>query len=489
MGLPFYKELCEKIAKIKSRTDLKAKAGKSSAALAFVNIFERILRIGRIMVLTRLLVPEEFGLIAMVMMSIVMVESITDAGIRLSVIQHKDGADKNYLNAAWWIQFGRGACIFALSAIVAPFIAAFYEKPELTNLLRVSFVVILVSGIVSPRVHLLEREFRFGKWVSLSFLSAVVGTAVTIALAFYLHNVWAVVYGNIIERTSYCIITFLVCPFFPRLPIDRESLKKIIGFAKGILGLSFLNLIAKQADIIVLGKVVSSASLGFYYLALKLAEQPMNFFARIVSPVLLPAFAKKQSEPDSLRQALYSVNRLVSIIVLPLACLVSAYSDPLLAVIYGSQYSVAAQVLSILSITIFFKIQIVVLTQMLFGLGLPHLHRKASFYRSIFIVATIYPAVMIYSVNGAALTILMGNVILLTFQILILKNRLSFTFSKYIRIWGVGLILSIGGFLSVGILKLCDVQSVIYWILTFILMCMLSLFIGIVILRKNAIPK
>ena len=422
--------------------DLKAKAARSSAILSISTAFNRVLQLGRTMILARLLAPEEFGLVAMAMMVVAMVESITDAGVRLSIIQKKGGANYAYLNVAWWFQALRGLILFLIVGGCAPWIAIIYEKPQLVNLLRVSFLTILLNGLVSPRVHILEKQFQFGKWAAILQVSSVIGTAVTIGFAYYSPTVWAIVIGVVVERGVYCLISFILCPFKPSVPIDHKSLLEIIRFAKGIVGLSLMNLVARQADVIVLGKVVSESVLGIYYLAVKLAEQPMGIFGNVISRILLPAFAEKQDKTEDLQLAVMKVNLGTSIFGLSLSTMMASYAPVLLTVIYGQKYAPGAMALSILSFNFFVRMHIVILTQLFFACGFPHLHRRLSFIRFLMIISLIYPSAKFFGINGAASVLLGTNSILLLMQLITFKRIIKLYLIEYFRKWLPGALIA-----------------------------------------------
>ena len=326
---------------------LKAKATRGSVALGAGAVFQRALKLGRIMVLARLLVPEDFGLVAIVMMVVVMLESITDAGVRVSIIQNKDGASPSYLNAAWWFQAVRGLGLFSIALLLSPLVAGFYENPLLTDLLRVSFLSILFNGLVSPRVHLLEREFRFGKWTLLLQLSALIGTIITIALAYYLRSVWAIVFGTVAEKFTYCLLSYILLPFLPKLKIARKYLRELFVFGRGVFGISGLNLIMRQADVFVLGKLVTQGLLGSYYLALQLAEQLSSLFSSVVLPVLLPSFSAMKEDKLALNNTLLSINGAIATLGIPIVAFMAINSYEIMLLLYSNKYTNAGIALSI----------------------------------------------------------------------------------------------------------------------------------------------
>jgi len=131
---------------------------RSSVFLTAGTGIERAMRLVRYMVLARLIVREQMGLVAICVAVLTMFEAAGEVGIRFSVIQNKIGDRYDYLNAAWWFQTARATLLATAGIAAAGWIAHFYEDPALTNLLRVAFLAVLFNGMVSPGSHVLEKK-------------------------------------------------------------------------------------------------------------------------------------------------------------------------------------------------------------------------------------------------------------------------------------------------------------------------------------------
>ena len=172
------KMISDKISRLKG-TDIKAKSLRAVMALGAGTFAGRSMRFIRSMILARILAPKQIGLMAIVMSVITISEALIEVGVKQSVIQNKKGASAEYLNVAWWMQVVRGLLLFGIAFLLAPWISSFYGKPELLNLLRVAFLAILLRGFISPRAHVLEKEYKFGRVVLLIQGSAVLGAIIS----------------------------------------------------------------------------------------------------------------------------------------------------------------------------------------------------------------------------------------------------------------------------------------------------------------------
>lgn len=428
------KAVSTKIALIQG-SSLKARSARGSLILATGSFFERGMGLVRTMILARILAPGDFGLMAIVMSVLAVLSSLTDIGVQQSIIRHPEGNKKEYLNIAWWIQVARAAGLFIAAFLIAPTICRFYGKPELLNLLRFSFVVVIFSGFTSPRLYLLDKEFRFVKALCLMQGSSLFGTVVAIILAFYMRSVWVLVIAQLVQTGVQCLLSHILCPFRPMLKIDREYLKDVLNFGRGMAGLSFLTIISMQTDVFVMGKLLPSKQVGMYALALSLAQQPMLLFARTIGRVLLPAFAEKQNDKKALCSAVVRILKSILLFGVPLSVLAALGAKTILTVIYGAQYSVAAIPFAILCFAMLFYVQAVVLAQVYIGIGVPHLHRRYNILLASLIVCLIYPGIKLFGLAGAAVVLLFSHIIAVLMQVIWMNGVIGLRFKDYLSCW------------------------------------------------------
>jgi lipopolysaccharide exporter len=439
-------------------SSLKARSMRGATILGVSVVVERTLKLARNMLLARMLAPEAFGTMAMVITASSIFETFSDVGIRQSIIQSKKGVNVDYLNVAWWFQGLRGIGLYLVGILVAPWVGRFYNNmPELTSLMRMAFIAMIFNGLISPRVYVLEKKFQFAKFVFLTLVSGVLGTLLTIGLTFYLRNVRALVIGLVAETVILCLLSFVLCPFQPQLRIDKKCLSELLKFARGMLGLAFLTVIIRQTDVIVLGKVVSGEELGMYYLALQLASQPIQLFERIIGRVLLPVFAEKQDNKESICRAILAIARTTGVFGIPLLAFIISCASPILSLVYGSKYAEVAVPFSLLCLWGLVFTQAIKVASIFLGMGLPHLHRRAVALRGMLLASLIYPGTVYWRLSGAAAAVLVAYSITLVVQFVWLGKLIKLDVTKYMRSWLPGLLLSALVFITAGLLKFAKV--------------------------------
>jgi O-antigen/teichoic acid export membrane protein len=381
---------------------------------------------------------------AILMVAAAVFEAFTEVGIKQSIIQNKHGAEPEYLNVAWWIQALRGLGLFVIGIIAAPWISSFYDKPELVRLLRFCFISVLFRGLISPRAHVLEKEYKFGRAVFLIQGSRILGSVITIVLAFILKNVLALVIGFVAEAAIMSLLSYLLVPFMPRLRIHREYLGEVMKFARGMFGLPILTIITMRTDVTVLGKLVTAGQLGMYHLALLLVERPMTLYSRIVAPVLLPAFSEKQSDTQKVGDIVLFLTRVITVFGMPIVMFMIICAEPILRVIYVPQYAAVAVPFGILSVAILVRMQSVPIASIFLALGQPHILRRFVGLRALILVVIIYPNIVWFGLSGAAMSVLLAYIIVLCIQVFYYMPKIIvLRLGDYATCWLQGLLTSV----------------------------------------------
>lgn len=455
------KMISDKISRFNG-TDIKAKSARAVVALSVGTVAGRSVRFIRSMILARILAPDQIGVMALVMSFTMASQALTEVGVKQSIIQNKQGAHADYLNVAWWMQMVRGLCLFGIAVLLAPWISSFYDYPELLNLLRVSFIAIVLKGFVSPRAYVLEKEYKFGKTVFLTQGSAVLGSIITVVLALVIRNVWALVIGFVIEMAILCILSFILVPFLPRFEIDKKSLGELMKYARRMFGLPILAMLGFHVPILVLGKVISADQLGIYTFAILFASIPIDLYIRIIAPIVLPAFSEKQDDNRALCRGLIQTTRWTAILVIPFVAFMVFSAKELLFLAYGPRYVVMAVPFLILCLTIVVNSQEVSLAGIYLAIGKPHLQRRFTLVRAAIIIGLVYPAAVHFGPLGTAVVIFFSTYAVLLMQVVTARVVIGLQLSRYLRSYIHGLLMTLPVIVVFSLLWLFKIDSPIW---------------------------
>ena len=388
--------------------NLRAKTTRGAALLGSASLGEQASRFARNMLLTRLLAPSAFGTMAIVMSSASIVGSLTDVGLKASVIRNPRGREPKYLNAAWWLAMGRSLGVYAICFVMAPFVARFYGNVELSALLRVALLGALLEGAMSPRSCLPQKDMKFGRWAAITNGGAVCGVILTVILSFVLRDVWALAIGYFSENAFRCLLSYILCPGLPSFGWDRAAARDLLSYSRGAYGLSFLNLIFTRTDIFVLAKLCSPTALGLYTMAVYLVQTPTGFIQNMVGATLFPAFAHVQEDHHRVNRVLLEATSWLIVLGLPVVVVIWLYAPSILRVTYGARYLKSAGPLAVAAAVAFISILNGVITDAFSAMGRPALHRRAVAASAVIMIVAIYPACKILGVVGAQIAALVA---------------------------------------------------------------------------------
>ncbi len=436
---------------------LRAKATRGGAWLGGGSVAEQTTRFARNMILTRLLAPSAFGAMAIVMSSSAIVGALTEVGVKQAVIQNPRGGEKEYLNAGWWMGFGRALSTYLIIFAMAPWVAHFYGITELSALLRVTLLGTLFDGAMSPRSILAQKEMKFGRWMAINNGGGICGVILTVALSFVIRDVWALAIGFGSENAFRCLLSYILYPGLPSLRWERHAIRELYGFSKQAFGLSFLNLIFSRTDIFVLGKLYSTTELGLYTMGVALVLTPSAFLTGMFAQTLFPALSHVQEDKERLNRILVEVTSWLILLGLPSVVVIYLCGHSLLSVVYGARYVAAAGPLAVAATVVFLNILNAAITCVFTAVGRPALHRRAVAASAVVMVIAVYPACKLLGIVGGQVAALLAIIVSYLLQVIRMRGLTGLDLSRYARAFApaglasAGILVAVLGARSLGL--------------------------------------
>jgi len=437
--------LQDKLKKLLASDSLKARAARGSLWMGSGNGVEQLLRFVRNMILTRILAPEAFGVMAIVHAANTAFESFTEVGIRQAIIQNPRGHETTFLNGAWFFSCVRACLLYLAGFAGAPYIAGFYSDPSLTPLLRTAFLTILFNGLISADAYLAIKKMRFGRWAFAWHGGGTIGIILTIILSFYLRNVWALVIGFTAEAAIRLVLSYVLFPFAPGFALDRDNLRSLLQYSRGMFGLPILTFIFLRTDIFVIGKMCPMADLGLYSMAAALAAAPFQFVA-IATQVMMPAFSEKQKDTAWINRWIVNISAFLAYAGAPLLLFMILYGKKVLILVYGAQYGAVALPFAIIFATqLLYNLGVPIATVYL-SIGRPELHRLFTSIRTGLMLGLIVPAIKFFGLPGAAAAGFISMLVGYGFQLNRLTSLTGLDLKAFIKIFppAIGTALCVG---------------------------------------------
>ena len=333
-------------------TGLMARIVRSASWIMVGYGMSQALRLASNLILTRLLFPEAFGLMALVTMVTIGLSLFSDLGIRPAISQSKRGDDPDFLNTAWTFQVIRGFVLFGLTWVLAAPLAAFYNEPLLASYLPVAGLSLVFFGFQPTRVATAQRHLALGRVTALDLASQVIGLSVMITLAWATRSVFALVIGGVFQALVLLALNHLFLPGERnRFRWDMTAVRELFGFGKWIFLSTAFFFFTTQGDKAVLGKFLSLELLGIYNIGYFLASFPIALGIHVAHRMLIPVYRERPPGESADNFLKLARMRHVASFGLTSMMFVMALAGPwLVEFLYDDRYTLAGGILVLMSI-------------------------------------------------------------------------------------------------------------------------------------------
>lgn len=303
----------------------------------------------RIIILARLLTPEDFGLFGIAAITLAFVETMTETGISLALVQQEEEID-GYVNTAWVISIARGFGITALIILSSWLIVSFFQQPKAWSLTLAIAIIPAVKGFINPGAVEFIKKLQFHKEFILRAFPMLIDMILATYVAILTRSALALVYGMIAAAIAEVVLSRWLARVRPHFAFDETKARRMMQYGKWVNVGGILSYFSEQLDDIVVGRYLGAASLGIYQMAFKLAVLPARELAEVVTKVVFPVFARILTDKDRLSRAVRKTTLTLVSISLPIAVLFIFFPEPLIRLLLGDQWLAAAKPLSILAV-------------------------------------------------------------------------------------------------------------------------------------------
>lgn len=329
---------------------MSSKTLNSSLLLISVKFIERFIGILSTLILARILVPEDFGLVAIILLTLSFFESVTAAGIEQYIIQ-KDTVSESDLNTAWTLDIVLKSLMAILLIIIASFIAEFYQNSKITAPMQAMSVILLLKATINPEIYLFKKANQYRFIFHLSIAQKVIMASSTLTIAVVYESFWALVVGHLTSASVFLIGSYFICDHRPKFSFSNLSeqlvfskwslLKSIFGYGRSVI------------DTILVGRIYDVAALGAYHNMKYLSAMP---YTQLIEPAAAPLLATFSSEKASMAKTQYFFNIslfMVTAFGFPLCLFSFLYSTEIVAILLGEQWSEYSVLFGIFALFIF----------------------------------------------------------------------------------------------------------------------------------------
>ena len=345
-----YSNICDKVIVLLHSEKLKQRAIRGAIFTTIGYGAVQAIRLVSNLILTRILFPEAFGLMAIIQVFMQGVAMFSDLGIGASIIQNKRGDDSVFLDTAWTVQVIRGALLFVIIFLISAPIARIYDAPILGCLMPVAGITALIGGFTPTKLQTENKNLRLGYITMIDISSQIISVVILICLALWTGSVWALVFGGL---TGSFIKLVLVHRYMRgrnnSFCWDHDSLRHLIKFGKWIFLGSVVGFFANQSDKLILASYMTNSELGVYSVAFGIASIFWVLHSKINHYIFFPIYSHfKDLNSSQLRPKVYKARIVMCSFLMPPIIILILFGDKLISFLYDERYSEAGWMMRIL---------------------------------------------------------------------------------------------------------------------------------------------
>lgn len=319
-----------------TRESARAKVAKGATWLAAARFAVNSLGFLSSLILARVLVPADFGLVALAMSFLAITNSLTDLSLSAALISHPAPVSAHY-DTAWSLGLCRGLLVAAAFAALGWIVAPVFGDPRLVDVMLALSLTIILSGLSNPRAIMLTKDLIFWQQFMLQVSQKIVGFAVSVAIAFTYRSYWALVLGTLAGQFAGTMLSYLVLPYRPRLRFS--GFPDLFTFSSWMSLSAMLNTFNWRLDHFLIGGYVGQADLGYYTMGDTIASLPTRETAVPLVSTMFPALSRLAHSPERLAHAYIRAQSLITAIALPAGVGIALISEPLVHLVLGQKWA------------------------------------------------------------------------------------------------------------------------------------------------------
>ena len=308
---------------------------------------DRLIGFVSTVVLARLLLPKDFGIIAMASLVISLVDLLLDLSVRATLIQNH-AATQAHFDTAWTLGLLQAALVALVLLLAAPYAADYFHEPRVAGVVRVLALGMAISGCENMGVVCFQKEMQFGRDYALLFYRRFVGFVVTLLAAIMLRSYWALVIGAVAGRFTGVLCSYAMHPMRPRPSL--ACWRDILGVSRWLLARTSACFFERQLHRALVGRNSSSTVMGAYTMASDLSTLPSTELLMPIERVLFPAFVKVRHRPQELKRVFLLAQGVQCLVAMPPSAGLALVAPNLVPLMLGPQWSMAVPLVQILSL-------------------------------------------------------------------------------------------------------------------------------------------
>jgi len=370
-----------------------------------INVSNRLLELLVLVVLARLLAPEDFGLMGIALLTMGALDRFSRLGVDQALIYNRNEDIDRYLDTVWTLKLIRGVVLAATAILIAPIVGSFFGEPRATPLVRFMGVALLVNSLTNPGTVYFVKDLQFHKKFVYRLSSGLTNFCVALGVALVSPTVWALAFGFGAAKAAQVVASYALHSYRPWPRFDTSLARELVGYGKWVTATNIVYFTLEEGDDFVVGWLLSTAALGFYQMAYRIGNAPATEVSDVVGNVIYSTFSKLQDDTAALRDAFVRTIQITSLVSFPIAAGIVVVAPVFVRGVLGENWLPMVTTMQILAVYGLLLSLTVTFHRLWKALGRPDYVTKVGVLRLVGMVVFVVPAATWYGLEGVALTV------------------------------------------------------------------------------------
>ena len=375
-------------------------------------------------ILTRLLLPSDFGVYAIAMSVVSMANVFTFTGLHGAYIQ-KRNTDENDLNVIWTIEFFKSIILLFFVFNSSSLVGILMSNNDVVPIIKIISFIFPLQGLQNIGILVLRKELDIKLQFIFNVIPQILTSVLSIVLAFYLKNVWAIVYSFMLGAIVKLLLSYIIHPYKPKFSFDRDRLKELFKFGKWLFLGSIINFVRRQGIILVIGGIWGVVILGYYNRASALSINLFTSIQKLFPQIAFPAFSSIQESPNVVRSVFLQTIKITGLLSTTIISIAFVLSKDMILVLFGYAWIEILIYLKYLLIISLLEIIVAPFKSVLNAMCIPRANTNVGFVNVFLVVCGIFIGIFFDSINYLFYSVIIANIISIIIYIFVSGNILK----------------------------------------------------------------
>lgn len=427
--LKFSRVKTEDIFLAEDTSDIASKTVKNGLYTIVTQVLKFCLKTVSTVVLARLLVPDDFGLIAMVMVIINFAAMFKEAGLSIATIQQKS-ITNDQISSLFWINVLISLTIAGLIVLAAPIIARFYGRSELYPVTLLFALSFFISGFTIQHNALLKRLIRFDLIGIIDVGSRSIGLVCAIFFAFWNWGYYALVFNSLATTIAMALLTYFFFPWKPHFVLKGKGIKRMLLFGGDITGFNVINYFSRNADNLLIGKYIGGESLGLYSKAYSIFMMPIRQIRVPINSLTVPILSRLKNQPERYTRYCERIVEVLTIISLPITIVCYLEAGFIIKLMLGPGWEGATTVFKVLALIAPLQVILGIRGGIMVSMGYSKRYLKLGIVYAVFTVSAFIIGLS-HGIEGVAIAYVTSQFILFIPSLFYSFHKTPFSVSNF----------------------------------------------------------